>query len=225
LVNGARPGVGRNNVAYGSLDVTCSLRWLYGRRQAGWEMIPIDSVKDRAGYADFLQASRGCSRAPQESVYSLRASTSETYAQPAKPLSEVASALDLSPAQDSNANRWSSLLLQGSGANAPGYRTVFPITRAAFSRPTDPDQVTSQVYLLGLASASCPGGYAITGVNVAFAGLIKPHGWVLPTDTFAPDRSLQLAVFVDRPWFESLLPDSLKVNLSVRCEYYPAAVP
>jgi hypothetical protein len=63
----------------------------------------------------------------------------------------------------------------------------------------------------------------ITGVNVAFASLIKPHGWVFPTDESAPVGRLQLGVVVDRPWWQSLLPRTLKVNVSARCEYNPPA--
>jgi hypothetical protein len=224
LLNGARPGLARSDVAYGSLDVACSLHWLYARRQQGWDMIPIASVADNAGYADFAQATSGCSRSPRVSVSSLAETTSETYAQASEPVSASVSAVRLGPAQDSNSNRWAAMLLQGAGAAVPAYRPVFPIARRGFSKPKNPLELTTRVYRLGLVSVGCPAdGYVITGVNVAFASLIKPHGWVFPTDESAPVGRLQLGVVVDRPWWQSLLPRTLKVNVSARCEYNPPA--
>jgi hypothetical protein len=224
LLNGARdsPALLRS-VAYGSLDVACSLRWLYARKRPGWDVVRIDRTEDNAGYADYLDATSGCSRGPQYWTATLAESKAETYAQGREPASQVIAALNLSAAETSSANRWTDLLTQASGATAPGYRPVFPIGPGAFGKPKNPSELTTQVYRLGLLGIGCPDRYAITGVRVSFANLVKPRGWVFPTDEFAPTQRLQLAVMVAKPWYESVLGSSIKVNLRARCEYYPRA--
>lgn len=228
LVNGARPNANlTQSVSYGSLDVACSLRWLYQRRQAGWSMLRIDREQDPAGYDDFTQQTDGCNR-PAETVISLPVDVpkSELYRAEdrADSLSAAMGPLDLQQYPLSNAGRWSQILASGSGAPPLGYRPAFPIRRAGFGKPVDPASVVGPVYRLGVTSGGCPrDGYVITGVSVYVSNLSRPPGWAFPTDAAGPPKTLQLAVVVSKPWYHGFIGSPLKLRLSVRCEYYPQA--
>lgn len=229
LLNGARPNAAlTQSVSYGSLDVACSLRWLYLRRQPGWSMLQIERKADPAGYADYAQQTDGCNK-PPETVISpvLEVAKSDLYQQARREdsLSEaMAQGLGLQQAATSNSNKWSQLLATASGAAPLNYRPAFAIRRAAFGKPVNPASVVGPVYRLGVVSDGCPtDGYVITGVSVYFSNLVKPPGWVIPTDAVAPPKALDLAVVVSKPGYHGFVGSPLKFRLSVRCEYYPRA--
>jgi hypothetical protein len=77
------------------------------------------------------------------------------------------------------------------------------------------------VYEVGRKTIGCPTDYAITAVKAAFGNLVRPSGWAVPTDAGKPTTTLDLAVFVNQPWYHGLIGGDLDLVLKARCEYFP----
>jgi hypothetical protein len=44
---------------------------------------------------------------------------------------------------------------------------------------------------------------------------------MFPTDAEPPSKKIQLAIALGKPWYQSLLPDVMRIRASVRCDFYP----
>jgi hypothetical protein len=185
--------------------------------------VPLISELDPAAYDDLTAATRGCQRLPVTSVSSFSRPTSDVYRPAAKSTSLVqaitAQQLNADPA--SNSSRWSQLILQGVGRNQPPYHPVFPVGSGPFARPRNPAAIAGPVYEVGRKTVGCPTDYAITAIKVTFDNLVQPKGWAVPTDAGQPTTKLDLALFVNQPWYHGLIGNEIEFALKARCEYFP----
>ena len=227
LEQGARTNLGlRGKVLYGSLDVACSLRWLDARRQPEWDMISIASQPDPKAYADFIASTSACGRRPAQ-VSEERLEITKSQLLTRASFGSVGSYFSsVNPADgfpNSVARRWQDQLLAETGIPSPAAGTAFPIGAGGFARPLSPVQLSRglPVYDAGLLTVGCPGeGYVITGLDVAFANVIRPLGWVFPTGAEPPTKNIQLAVGVAQPWYWSFVDSKIVVRARAICQYF-----
>ncbi|MFL5830770.1 MAG: S8 family serine peptidase [Solirubrobacteraceae bacterium] len=222
LLNGARRSAElAGQVSYGSLDVGCSLRWLAARTKPGWDMVPLVHELDPAAYDDLTAATAGCQRLPVVRVSSWSRPTSEIYSSTAYGSLNAAITAQELKASPSNSTRWSELILQGAGFKQPAYRPALSVGSPPFPTPVNPATRAGPVHEVGRKTIACPTDYAITAMKVTFANLISPKGWALPTDAGKPTSTLDVAVFVNKPWYHALIGGHLDLVLKARCEYFP----
>jgi len=77
------------------------------------------------------------------------------------------------------------------------------------------------VFRFGLVAPGCPAGYAITRLLASFTNASSPPGWVFPSNEFAPNGQIQLAVVVKDPWYSFALGDPLRLRVEALCQYFP----
>ena len=223
LLNGARRSADLDGqVSYGSLDVACSLRWLAARTKPSWEMVPLVRELDPAAYDDLTGATSGCQRRPVVRVAMWSKPISEVYGTASRyeSLAAAIGAQELKGAP-SNSTRWNELVLRGAGFKPPPSRPALSVGAPPFPTPVDPAAAAGPVYEVGRKTIACPTDYAITAMKVTFGNFIPPRGWAVPTDAGQPTSRLDLAVFVNRPWYHHLIGARLELVLKARCEYFP----
>ena len=209
-------------VRYGHLDVACSLAWLGARNHQAETFLLRAKQIDPPGYEAFEQATQGCQRIPYWSTDRLSVPKAELFdaregGRSFLTMQALIDQLKLNSDPTSNSMRWQNSLLLGSGAEWNGGRAVFQIGR--LFHPLAPP--ARQVFGMGFLALGCRPGYAITRLHVAFDNVIKPNrAWVLPTDSFAPTRQIELAVGVAKPSYASFLGQSIKLSAEGRCEYF-----
>ena len=227
LEHGARMNFNlQNKVRYGSLDVACALRWLDARRRPDWKMLPLSEQADPNAYPGFIAATSACGgRRPEISESRLPVEKAKLYGGLAygSLRAVIASADHDYTDPDSVARRWQELLIASSGAAFTGGGTAFPIGRG-FGRPLSASQLadTGPVYRAGGVTVGCPTeGYAITGLQVVLASVIRPPGWVFPTDSQKPTKHIELMVAFAKPWYSGFVDSRLVVRVRAICQYFP----
>jgi subtilisin family serine protease len=227
LEAGARMNLNlEGKVLDGSLDVACSLKWLTARREPNWQMLPINAQVDPKAYADFAAATSGCgSRRPYVSSNRLELKKSVLYTNPNfESIGEFVKAIDPHQQADSVARQWQDLIIDGDDDRWNGGLTVFPIGTGGFFHPVSTAALAHPltVYRAGLVDVSCGReGYVITGVSAVLPMIVRPSGWVFPTNAKAPKSEIEFAIAFAKPWYSAAVDSTVTVRVSAICQYFP----
>jgi subtilisin family serine protease len=224
LERSARPSSDlRGLVKYGVLDVACALRTLNARKQPEWDTVDISPAADPDSHADFIRETGRCrEQRSQFEEYGLTMSTARVFdsqEEEEQPFPTMQAFIDTAKLEDgvgSPSLTWQGRLI---GRAWAGGRAVFPIAPGVLKPVAPPAR---RVYQAGLLNAGCSRpGYRISGISLRFTNVIKPSGWVFPTDAQAPTKRIQLAVALAKPWYRSVLPSTMRIRADVRCDYFP----
>ena len=226
LEAGARMNLNlEGKVLDGSLDVACSLKWLTDHREPDWRMLPINAQVDPKGYADFAAATSGCgSRRPYIVSNRLELKKSALYTtRPTDSVGEFIKAIDPDQQADSVARQWQDLIIDGDDDRWNGGLTAFPVGTGGFLRPVSTAALAHllKVYRAGLVYLTCGReGYVITGVSAVLPMIVRPSGWILPTNAKAPKSEIEFAVAFAKPWYSAAVDSTVTVRVSAICQFF-----
>jgi hypothetical protein len=224
LRRGARPVPDLvDKVAYGQLDVACSLAWLRAaqeRRRADWGVI------DPAGDADFARATSLCGgKQPYKAQAKFSVNTRQLFDAANKKgnLQTLLLSKSLLRSEDSNSMRWQDTLLRNMGSPSDDERLVFNVTRSALARvPVKPStRIGKTVYDGGHFPVGCSReGYLITRLSVFIDNFVRPRAFFYPTDAKAPGAEIDLGLAFEKPALSFALPGTITVKARVDCEFF-----